>query len=169
MVLSGRLRVTDSKLYLGNFIVFQSSSKYRDPTNYYGNISEGIGEMTSKQKILVVDDDEQNRELIEAMLTPHGYDIIMAENGEVGVALAVRDKPSLILLDIMMPVIDGYVALSMMKNDPVISSIPVVMVTAIGYDLNKKLADKLGAAGYVTKPVTLSALLKEVGRCLPAL
>lgn len=125
--------------------------------------------MTSKQKILVVDDDEQSRQLMEAMLTPHGYDIITAENGEVGVALAARDKPSLILLDIMMPVIDGYTALSMIKNDSTIKDIPVIMVTALGYDLNKKLADQLGAAGYITKPVSLSALLKEVGRCLPAL
>jgi CheY-like chemotaxis protein len=125
--------------------------------------------MTSKQKILVVDDDEQSRELMEAMLTPHGYDVVTAENGEIGVTLATRDKPSLILLDIMMPVIDGYVALSMMKKDPAISGIPVIMVTALGYDLNKKLADRLGAAGYITKPVSLSALLKEVGRCLPAL
>ncbi len=125
--------------------------------------------MTSKQKILVVDDDEQSRELMEAMLTPHGYDVVTAENGEIGVTLATRDKPSLILLDILMPVIDGYVALSMMKKDPAISGIPVIMVTALGYDLNKKLADRLGAAGYITKPVSLSALLKEVGRCLPAL
>lgn len=125
--------------------------------------------MTSKQKILVVDDDEQSRQLMEAMLTPHGYDVITAENGEIGVALAARDKPSLILLDVMMPVIDGYVALSMMKNDPATSGIPVIMVTALAFDLNKKLADQLGAAGYITKPVSLKELLKEVSRCLSAL
>lgn len=122
--------------------------------------------MTSKQKILVVDDDEQSRELMEAMLIPNGYDVITAENGAVGVKLATQERPSLILLDVMMPVIDGYVALSMMKNDSIIKDIPVIMVTALGFDLNKKLADRLGASGYITKPVNLSELLKQISRLL---
>jgi len=72
--------------------------------------------MNSKQKIMVVDDDEMSRQLMEAMLTPRGYDVITAENGEAGIALAVREKPTLILLDVMMPVVDGYTALSMIKT-----------------------------------------------------
>jgi len=123
--------------------------------------------MNSKQKIMVVDDDEMSRQLMEAMLTPRGYDVITAENGEAGIALAVREKPALILLDVMMPVVDGYTALSMIKNDPAIKDIPVIMVTALGFELNKKLADRLGAVGYITKPVGLAELLKQVVRFLP--
>lgn len=125
--------------------------------------------MKEKTKILVVDDDTRSQKLVEAMLTPRGYEVVTAETGEKGIALVRETKPALILLDVMMPVTDGYTALSMIKNDPDIKNIPVIMVTALGFELNKRLADELGAAGYVTKPVILTELLAEINRCLLAI
>ena len=120
----------------------------------------------SKVKIMVVDDDAQSLELIEAMLVPNGYEVITANDGAKAVAAIMVKKPNLILLDIMMPGLDGYSTLSKLKANNTISNIPVVMLTAVGFDLNKELAFRLGAAGYITKPVDLTELLKTISKLL---
>ena len=122
----------------------------------------------SKAKILVVDDDAISLELMEAMLVPNGYEIITANDGSKAVAIIVEQKPDLILLDIMMPGLDGYSTLAKIKENKTISKIPVVMLTAMGYQLNKELALQIGAVGYITKPVDLPELLKTISRLLPA-
>ena len=105
----------------------------------------------SKAKILVVDDDAISLELMEAMLVPNGYEIITANDGSKAVAIIVEQKPDLILLDIMMPGLDGYSTLAKIKENKTISKIPVVMLTAMGYQLNKELALQIGAV--VTLPL----------------
>ena len=120
----------------------------------------------SKAKILVVDDDASSLELIEAMLVPNGYEIITANDGSKAVAIIIEKKPDLILLDIMMPGLDGYSTLAKIKENKTISKIPVVMLTAMGFQLNKELALRFGAAGYITKPVDLAELLKTISRLL---
>ena len=122
----------------------------------------------SKAKILVVDDDAISLELMEAMLVPNGYEIITANDGSKAVAIIIEKKPDLILLDIMMPGLDGYSTLAKIKENKTISKIPVVMLTAMGYQLNKELALQIGAVGYITKPVDLDELLKTISRLLPA-
>ena len=121
----------------------------------------------SKAKILVVDDDASSLELIEAMLVPNGYEIITANDGSKAVAIIIENKPDLILLDIMMPGLDGYSTLTKIKENKTISKIPVVMLTAMGFQLNKELALRFGAVGYITKPVELAELLKTISRLLP--
>jgi CheY-like chemotaxis protein len=121
----------------------------------------------SKAKILVVDDDASSLELIEAMLVPNGYEIITANDGSKAVAIIIEKKPDLILLDIMMPGLDGYSTLTKIKENKTISKIPVVMLTAMGFQLNKELALRFGAVGYITKPVELAELLKTISRLLP--
>jgi CheY-like chemotaxis protein len=121
----------------------------------------------SKAKILVVDDDASSLELIEAMLVPNGYEIITANDGSKAVAIIIEKKPDLILLDIMMPGLDGYSTLTKIKENQTISKIPVVMLTAMGFQLNKELALRFGAVGYITKPVDLDELLKTISRLLP--
>jgi CheY-like chemotaxis protein len=121
----------------------------------------------SKAKILVVDDDASSLELIEAMLVPNGYEIITANDGSKAVAIIIEKKPDLILLDIMMPGLDGYSTLTKIKENKTISKIPVVMLTAMGFQLNKELALRFGAVGYITKPVDLAELLKTISRLLP--
>jgi CheY-like chemotaxis protein len=115
-----------------------------------------------KTKILVVDDDQQAREFMKAMLIPRGYEVNLAKDGNEVMGIARTQKLDLILLDIFMPVIDGYTTLHNLKADTSTKNIPVVMVSAVGYDLNKELADGLGAAGYITKPVELTELLGKV-------
>ena len=121
----------------------------------------------SKAKILVVDDDATSLELMEAMLVPNGYEIITANDGSKAVAIIVEKKPDLILLDIMMLGLDGYSTLAKIKENKTISKIPVVMLTAMGFQLNRELALRLGAVGYITKPVDLAELLKTISCLLP--
>ena len=121
----------------------------------------------SKAKILVIDDDASSLELMEAMLVPNGYEIITTNDGSKAVAIIVEKKPDLILLDIMMPGLDGYSTLTKIKENKTISKIPVVMLTAMGFQLNKELALRFGAVGYITKPVDLPELLKTISRLLP--
>jgi len=122
----------------------------------------------SKAKIMVVDDDVTSLELIEAMLVPNDYEVITVSDSSKAVATIMAKKPNLILLDIMMPGLDGYATLSKIKENKTISNIPVVMLTSVGFDLNKELALRLGAAGYITKPVDLTELLNTISRLLPA-
>ena len=121
----------------------------------------------SKSKIMVIDDDVKSLELMEAILVPRGYEVITTNNPLQAVALITVEKPDIVLLDVMMPVLDGYSVLSEIKKTKQISNIPVVMLTALGFELNKELAQNLGAAGYITKPVELAVLMQTVSRVLP--
>ena len=121
-----------------------------------------------KFKIMVMDDDALSLELMEAMLVPNGYEVITASDSLNAVDLSIVKNPDLILLDIMMPGLDGYSILSKIKGNKTISNIPVVMLTALGFELNKELAHNLGAAGYLTKPINSDELLKTILGLLPA-
>ena len=116
----------------------------------------------SKKKILVIDDDERQLKLMEAMLKPNGYDVVVSSNSRNAADFAHSQKPDLILLDIMMPEFDGYSVLNSLRKDAVTKVTPVIMVTALGFELNKKLASQLGATGYITKPVELRKVLDTV-------
>jgi len=85
----------------------------------------------------VVDDDERALRLIEAMLAPKGYETILAKEGKEAVDIARSQKPDLILLDIMMPGMDGYTTLQRIKKDRATANIPIIMVSAVGFELNK--------------------------------
>ena len=121
-----------------------------------------------KFKIMVMDDDALSLELMEAMLVPNGYEVITTSDSLNAVTLIIAKNPDLILLDIMMPGLDGYSILSKIKGNKTISNIPVVMLTALGFELNKELAHNLGAAGYLTKPINSDELLKTILGLLPA-
>ena len=87
-------------------------------------------------------------------------------DGKQGVEMAKSAKPNLILMDIMMPKMDGYAACREIKADQSTKNIPVVMLTAVGYDLNKKLAKQMGADGYVTKPFSRQQLIDAISPLL---
>jgi len=118
--------------------------------------------VTKKGCILAVDDDEKALRIIEALLTPHGYEVITAQDGEEAITTMTSTKPDLVLMDVFMPKMDGYTALGIIKNDVAAREVPVVMVTAADQELNKKLAEKLGAAGYITKPFKSPELLNII-------
>lgn len=115
--------------------------------------------MPSK-KILVVDDEADIRSLVRHMLSD--YEIVEACDGVEGVLKAVEEKPDLILLDIMMPKQDGYKTCLKIKSGETTRNIPVIMLTGVDYELNRKLGEQLGAADYITKPFNIKALLAAV-------
>jgi two-component system alkaline phosphatase synthesis response regulator PhoP len=118
-----------------------------------------------RKKILIVDDEESIRILVKRFLGRH-YSVLEAENGEIAIDIAKREKPDLILMDIMMPKVDGYTACAEIKANELTRGTQVIMLTSIAYQLNKKLAQKIGADGYVTKPLDLQELHQTVERFL---
>ncbi len=118
-----------------------------------------------KGKILVVDDEDNVRRLLRSMLG-NKYIVLEAKDGEVAIDIARSQRPDIILMDIMMPNTDGYTACHTIKQDPVTKAIPIVMLTAIGYELNVKFSQEMGANGYVTKPFSPQDLLDTIGQFL---
>src|SRR3954470_7383593 len=112
-------------------------------------------------RILVVDDTPQNVRLLEAILVPRGYAVIGAASGEQALDLVAQQPPDLILLDIMMPGIDGHEVCRRLRADPTTALLPVVMVTASG-DQNKVKALESGADDFIPKPVNQAELLARV-------
>src|SRR5512136_227831 len=114
-------------------------------------------------KILIVDDEAGIRLMVARMLGAD-YTVLEAADGEEAVELTRLHKPSLVLMDIMMPGKDGYSACHEIKTDPQTKSIPVVMVSAIGHKLNEKLSAEVGADGYITKPFSVEGLLEAINK-----
>jgi len=118
-----------------------------------------------KRRILVTDDEENIRSLVSDMLGKD-YVVLVASDGREAVDMARSQQPDLILLDILMPKMDGYTACNKIKKDPVTKEIPVVMLSAIDHELNVKLSQEMGASGYVTKPFSPRDLLDTIDRLL---
>jgi two-component system alkaline phosphatase synthesis response regulator PhoP len=112
-------------------------------------------------KILIADDEVGIRLMVVRMLGAD-YSVLEAADGEEAVTLTRLHKPSLVLMDILMPGKDGYSACHEIKTDPETKSIPVVMVSAIGHKLNAKLSAEVGADGYITKPFSVEKLLEAI-------
>ena len=115
-----------------------------------------------KKTILVVDDEPTVVELIKAVLTDQNYQIITAANGEDGLRQAVEAAPRLIILDIMMPKVDGFEVLARLKRDSRTSKIPVVMLSGKGDTGALFLSQDLRADDYLIKPFTPNDLVKVV-------
>jgi signal transduction histidine kinase/DNA-binding response OmpR family regulator len=115
--------------------------------------------------VLVIDDDPDVHRLIEKTLKPEGYNLRFALSGPEGLRLAKELHPAVITLDVMMPEMDGWSVLSLLKSDPDLASIPVIMLTIVG---NKDLGFALGAAEYLLKPIDRNRLLEVLKKYLPA-
>ncbi len=111
-----------------------------------------------KKKILIADDEPSIRLTVTKMLDKD-YIVLKATNGEEAVDIAKGQRPDLILMDLMMPKMDGYTACSMIKADQATKVIPVIILTAVSHELNKKFAMETGADGYITKPFTTQELM----------
>jgi two-component system alkaline phosphatase synthesis response regulator PhoP len=118
-----------------------------------------------KRKILIVDDEPNVRRLVRTILSKD-FIVLEAEDGRQAIDITCTQKPDLILMDIMMPRVDGYTACSAIKNDPTTKSIPVLMLTAVGFELNVKLSQQMGADAYMTKPFNSQALLDKIAQFL---
>ena len=119
-----------------------------------------------EKKILIADDEPSVRSLVKKLL---GKDctVIEANDGKEAVNMAINEKPDLILMDILMPKMDGLTACYAIKANEATKEIPVIMLTAVDYELNKKLSqDIMGAHGYITKPFSAEQLMKTAGQFL---
>jgi two-component system cell cycle response regulator DivK len=114
------------------------------------------------KRILVVEDQEDNRQILRDLLGNAGYELIEAENGEEALAAIARQRPDLILMDIQLPVMDGYEATRRIRTNPDLKSVPIIAVTsyALAGDESKALA--AGCDAYVSKPYSPRQLLAKV-------
>jgi two-component system cell cycle response regulator DivK len=119
------------------------------------------------KRILVIEDQEDNRTILRDLLTSVGYELIEATNGEEGVKLAEREKPDLILMDIQLPVIDGYEATRRIRVISELKQTPIIAVTSYALSGDEAKAREAGCDGYVTKPFSPRALLAKVREYLP--
>jgi two-component system, chemotaxis family, response regulator PixH len=120
-----------------------------------------------KNKILVVDDDPKALELMKAMLAPAGYYVVTLVDSTKMIDTVRQMKPDLILLDIMMPIEDGYTILNKLKKGLDRSNIPIVMVSSVADDSYKVIAGIDGASAYITKPIDRKVLLETIAHFLP--
>ena len=118
--------------------------------------------------ILVVEDQEDNRQILRDLLTSGGFDMIEAENGEDAIAAAVANRPDLILMDIQLPILDGYEATRRIKADPDLKAIPIIVVTSYALSGDEAKARAAGCDAYVTKPYSPRQLLAKIREFLPA-
>ena len=121
----------------------------------------------TKKKVLIVDDEPNVRRLSRTILSKN-FDVVEAEDGRQAIDVATAQKPDVILMDMMMPKMDGLTACHVIRTDPATKSIPVIMVTAIGFELNIKLSKQMGASGYVTKPFSRQDLLGKIAQVMSA-
>ncbi len=117
--------------------------------------------MTIK-KILVVDDSATERHILGEILTKQGFEVSFAESGEMGVAMAKQDKPDLVLMDVVMPGLNGFQATRAITKDPDTAHIPVLICTTKDQDTDKIWGMRQGAKDYIVKPVNVAELLSKI-------
>jgi CheY-like chemotaxis protein len=117
-------------------------------------------------KVLIVDDEPHMLRITELSLKKGGYAILTARNGREATEIAEREQPALIVMDVTMPEMDGFAALKHLKSVPSTAAIPVIMLTARGQMMAREEAEASGAALYLTKPFSPSALAAEAKRII---
>ncbi len=117
--------------------------------------------------ILVIEDNPWNARLIEDILETLNYKVLEAYNGESGIEIARREQPGLILMDVMLPGINGIEVVKMLKNDPELAHIPVIALTASSSQEIERRCMEAGCIAYMTKPFTKKVLTETVKKFLP--
>ena len=113
-------------------------------------------------KILLVEDNEMNRDMLSRRLIRSGYEVVLAVDGEQGVALAASGRPDVVLMDMSLPVLDGWEATRRLKADPATRETPVIALTAHAMAGDEKKAREAGCDDFDTKPVDLARLLEKI-------
>jgi len=114
------------------------------------------------RKILIVEDNEKNRILIRDILQHFGYEVIEAENGEEGIRIAKEQKPVLTLMDMQMPVMDGFKAIKALRADPGTENIKIIAVTSFAMKGDRERVIEIGADDYLPKPLNTRKLMKVI-------
>ena len=113
-------------------------------------------------KILLVEDNEMNRDMLSRRLIRSGYEVVLAVDGAQGVAMAASDAPDLVLMDMSLPVLDGWEATRRLKSDPATRGLPVIALTAHAMAGDEKRAREAGCDDFDTKPVEYARLLSKI-------
>jgi DNA-binding response OmpR family regulator len=150
----------------GIAVVIEADSEQTVPVQ--GDASD---EMTAKaekdtKRILIVDDEEDIVKLVKTYLEYHRYEVITASDGQEGLEKVKTGKPDLIVLDLMLPKINGYKVCGLLKKDTRYAKIPVVMFTAKAQEEDVKLGQEVGADAYITKPYEPEILLAKIKELL---
>ena len=119
-------------------------------------------------RILIVDDEQKNRDLLSVMLEPEGYDIVAVISGAEALESVSQQRPDLVLLDVMMPGMDGYQVATTIKADAASAGIPIILLTALDDRNSKAHGLRAGAVAVLTKPVNRAELLEQVRSTLLA-
>jgi len=119
-------------------------------------------------KVLVVEDNEMNRDMLSRRLTRRGFQVIFAVDGQQGVDLALSERPDIILMDMSLPIIDGWEATRRVKSDDATRGVPVIGLTAHAMAGDREKAIEAGCDDYDTKPVELERLIGKMERLLGA-
>jgi CheY-like chemotaxis protein len=119
-------------------------------------------------KILIVEDNEMNRDMLSRRLLRKGYEVLIAEDGERGVVVAQADRPDVILMDMSLPVVDGWEATRRIKASADLCGIPIIALTAHAMGSDRAKAIEAGCDDYDTKPIELPRLLEKIERLLTA-
>ncbi|MBM4180822.1 MAG: response regulator [Betaproteobacteria bacterium] len=117
--------------------------------------------MTVK-KVLIVDDSPTERFFLTDLLRKQGYDVLTADSGELGIAVAKTDKPDLILMDVVMPGLNGFQATRQLSRNPETQAIPVILCTTKGQETDRVWGMRQGAVEYLVKPVVAQELLAKI-------
>jgi two-component system cell cycle response regulator DivK len=120
-----------------------------------------------RKRILVIEDTEDNRRIFRDLLGPTGYELIEAADGAQGIRMAAAERPDLILMDIQLPVIDGYEATRRIKANPDLRHIPIIAVTSYALSGDEAKSRAAGCDGYLAKPFSLQQVLDAVQKFLP--
>ncbi len=121
----------------------------------------------TRKKILIVEDNEQNLYLTTFLLEKQGYDVVQARNGQQGLKMTASEHPDLILLDIQLPVMDGYEVARRLKQSQETTSIPIVAVTSYAMAGDRETILETGCEGYIEKPIDPDIFVEQVKRFLP--
>lgn len=114
------------------------------------------------KKILIIDDDPTSLKLTESRLKANGYEIHISSDAPEGLEKAMKFKPDLIILDVMMPVVNGYNFCRLIKTQESCRHIPIILLTSRGAEEDRKIGKEVGADAYITKPFNIDELLKTV-------
>ncbi len=115
-----------------------------------------------EKKILAIDDDPTSLYLVQVILSKAGYEVITASSGNEGIELAVKERPDLIILDIMMPDLDGTVVTTFLKGDPRTKDIPIIYLSALVTEKEEKTSNSRETPSMLAKPIHKDKLLNEV-------
>ena len=116
-------------------------------------------------KVLIVEDNEMNRDMLSRRLQRKGFDVEIAVDGQEGIDMAASGSPDVVLMDMSLPVIDGWEATRRLKADPATKSIPVIALTAHAMEGDREKALEAGCDDYDTKPINFKRLLEKIDSC----